>query len=287
MPYGILSLVKTAAAGWWNDRAMSLGASISFFTVFSLAPMLLAAISVAGLLFGRQAAQGAVVAELGGLAGDEAAQAIDAMIANVSTFGTGAIGTAIGAVTFLILATGAFVEIQDSLNLIWKAKPTHTGIWAFVRTRILSLALVIGAGFILLVSLLLDAAIGAAGRYLGFGVSGAAAALGIVNGAVALLMATLLFAAIFKVLPAVRLAWRDVWTGALVTAVAFTLGKVVIGLYIGRSGMASAFGAAASVITIMLWIYYSSLILLFGAEFTKAFAESRGSRVGRRTGDTS
>src|SRR4028118_708805 len=116
-------LLRIAALGWWNDGAMSLGASISFFTVFSLAPMLLAAISVAGLLFGRQAAQGAVVAELGGLAGDEAAQAIDAMIANVSTFGTGAIGAVIGVVTFLILATGAFVEIQDSLNLIWKAKP--------------------------------------------------------------------------------------------------------------------------------------------------------------------
>jgi membrane protein len=260
---------------------MSLGASISFFTVFSLAPMLLAAISVAGLLFGRQAAQGAVVAELGGLAGDDAAQAVDAMIANVSDFGSGAIGTVIGVGTFLILATGAFVEIQDSLNLIWKAKPSHTGIQAFFRTRVLSLALVIGIGFLLLASLLLDAALGAAGTYLEASLSGAATALGVANSVVALVMATLLFAAIFKVLPAVKLAWRDVWVGALVTGVAFTLGKVLIGLYIGRSGLASTFGAAASIITILLWIYYSSLILLFGAEFTKAYAETRGSRVGQ------
>jgi membrane protein len=260
---------------------MSLGASISFFTVFSLAPMLLAAISVAGLLFGRQAAQGAVVAELGGLAGDDAAQAIDAMIANVSIFGTGAIGAVIGVVTFLILATGAFVEIQDSLNLIWKAKPSHTGILAFLRTRVLSLALVIGIGFLLLVSLVLDAGLGAAGAYLEGAFPAAVTMLGILNSLVALVMATLLFAAIFKVLPDVRLAWRDVWTGAFVTGVAFTLGKVLIGLYIGRSGVASTFGAAASVITILLWIYYSSLILLFGAEFTKAYAETHGSRVGR------
>ena len=281
MTSGTLNLVKTAAAGWWNDRAMSLGASISFFTVFSLAPMLLAAISVAGLLFGRQAAQGAVVAELGGLAGDDAAQAIDAMIANVSIFGTGAIGAVIGVVTFLILATGAFVEIQDSLNLIWKAKPSHTGILAFLRTRVLSLALVIGIGFLLLVSLVLDAGLGAAGAYLEGAFPAAVTMLGILNSLVALVMATLLFAAIFKVLPDVRLAWRDVWTGAFVTGVAFTLGKVLIGLYIGRSGVASTFGAAASVITILLWIYYSSLILLFGAEFTKAYAETHGSRVGR------
>ena len=278
MRSGILILAKTAAAGWWNDRAMSLGASISFFTAFSLAPMLLVAISVAGLLFGRQAAQGAVVAELGGLAGDGAAQAVDAMIANVSDLGSGAIGTALGALTFLILATGAFVEIQDSLNLIWKAKPSHTGILAFLRTRVLSLALVLGIGFLLLVSLLLDTALGAAGTYLEGTFPGAVAVLGILNSGVALVMATLLFAAIFKVLPAVRLAWQDVWIGAFVTGVAFTVGKVLIGLYLGRSGVASTFGAAASVITIMLWIYYSSLILLFGAEFTKAYAETRGSR---------
>jgi membrane protein len=278
----MLQLVKMAAVGWWNDRAMSLGASISFFTVFSLAPMLLAAVSVAGLLFGRQAAQGAVVAELGGLAGDDVAQALDAMIANVSDFGSGVIGTTIGVVTFLIVATGAFVEIQDSLNLIWKAKPSGSGIGAFLRTRAVSLALVLGIGFLLLVSLLLDAAIGAAGTYLEARYSEAVTVLAILNSLVALVMATLLFAAIFKVLPAVRLAWRDVWIGALVTGVAFTFGKVLIGLYIGRSGVTSTFGAAASLITILLWIYYSSLILLFGAEFTKVYAETRGSRAGRR-----
>lgn len=276
---GFARLARIAAVGWWNDRAMSLGASISFFTVFSLAPMLLAAISVAGLAFGHEAARGAVVGELGGLLGDEAAQALEAMIVSASDFGSGVVGTLVGVATFLVLATGAFVEIQDSLNLIWKAQPSSTGLRALLRTRILSLALVVGMGFLLLVSLLIDAAVTAAGSYLGTSLFGEIAVLGILNSAFTFVIAFLLFAMIFKVLPAVRLAWRDVWTGALVTGLSFTIGKFLIGFYVGQSGIASSYGAAASIITILLWIYYSSLILLFGAEFTKAYAETKGSRA--------
>ena len=277
-------LIRIAALGWWNDRAMSLGASISFFTVFSLAPMLLAAISVAGLVFGHDAAQGAVVGELGGLLGEEAAEALEAMIVSARDVGSGIIGTTVGVVAFLVLATGAFVEIQDSLNLIWKVPPSSAGVWAFVRNRVLSLGLVAGIGFLLMVSLIIDAGAGAVGTYLRASLAGEIAILAVLNSAFTLVIAVLLFAMIFKVLPAVRLAWRDVWTGALVTGLSFTLGKFLIGYYVGRSGLASSYGAAASLITILLWIYYSSLILLFGAEFTKAYAETKGSRIRSRGG---
>jgi membrane protein len=275
-------LLRVAFDGWWNDRAMSLGASIAFFTVFSLAPMLLAAIAVAGLVFSREAAQGAIVGELGGLLGKEASSALEAMILSASNVGSGIIGMTFGVVTFLLLVTGAIVELQDDLNIIWKATPPQSfGVWSFIKTRLLSMALVIGIGFLLLVSLVIDAGLTALGSYLEASFSGATVLLTILNSVVAFAIAFLLFAMIFKILPAVDLDWHDVWTGALVTSLLFTLGKILIGLYLGSSGITSSYGAAGSIITILLWIYYSSLILLFGAEFTKAYAESRGSRKGR------
>jgi membrane protein len=273
------ALLKTALVGWWNDRAMSLGASIAFFTVFSLAPMLLVAIAVAGLVFGREAAQGAIVAQLAGLTGGQTAAALEGMIASASSFDSGMIGLLIGIATFVLLATGAIIELQDNLNIIWKAKPEQTfGLVAFVRTRLLSLTLVVGFGFLLMVSLILDAGLSWVGTYLESSFSGVTVLLRLLNSAIAFGIAALLFAMIFKILPAVALTWRDVGMGAAMTALLFTAGKFVIGYYIGKSGVASAYGAAASIITILLWIYYSSLILLLGAEFTKAYAESRGSR---------
>ncbi|MBM6596447.1 YihY/virulence factor BrkB family protein [Microvirga sp. BT291] len=275
----MVQLLKTAFIGWWNDRAMSLGASIAFFTVFSLAPMLLAAIAVAALAFGREAAQGAIVTELGGLIGGSSAAAIEALIVSASNVGSGIVGTAIGLTTFLLLVTGAVVELQDDLNIIWKVKaPEAYGIMAFIRTRLLSLAFVLGIGFLLMASLIIDTGLSALGAYLEAGFSGAKTVLWVLNSLVAFAVSTLLFAMIFKVLPAVRLTWHDVAAGAVVTALLFTIGKFLIGYYLGRSGVASAYGAAASIITILLWIYYSALILLFGAEFTKAYAENRGSR---------
>jgi membrane protein len=275
-------LLKVALAGWWNDRAMSLGASIAFFTVFSLAPMLLAAIAVAGLVFGREAAQGAIVAELGGMIGTNEASFLETMIASAGNVGSGIIGTTIGIVTFLLLVTGAVVELQDNLNIIWKAKPPASyGVLDFIRTRLVSFGLVLGIGFLLLVSLVIDTGLTALGSYLEANFSGATAILRFLNSLVALAVATLLFAMMFKLLPAVDIQWSDVWTGSLVTAFLFTIGKFLIGYYLGKSNVASSYGAAASIITILLWIYYSSLILLFGAEFTKAYAESRGSRRGQ------
>lgn len=278
-------LIRAAFVGWWNDRAMSLGASIAFFTVFSLAPMLLAAIAVAGLAFGREAAQGAIVSELGGMIGASEASTLEAMIASASNMGSGILGTAIGSVTFLLLVSGAVIELQDDLNIIWKAKPPGTsGLFNFLRTRLISFALVLGVGFLLLVSLVVDAGLSSISDYIESSFSGATAILHFLNSLVAFVIAVLLFAMIFKLLPNVDITWNDVWTGSLVTALLFTVGKFLIGYYLGKSNIASSYGAAASLITILLWIYYSSLILLFGAEFTKAYAERHGSQsVGKGT----
>src|SRR6478735_307740 len=190
-------LLKMALAGWWNDRAMSLGASIAFFTVFSLAPMLLAAIAVAGLAFGREAAQGAIVGELGGLIGTNEASALETMIASASNVGSGIVGTTIGIVTFLLLVTGAVVELQDDLNIIWKAKPPASyGLMSFVRTRLVSFALVLGIGFLLLVSLVIDTGLTALGHYLEANFSGATIILRFLNNRVSFAVAAVLFAMI-------------------------------------------------------------------------------------------
>ena len=277
----IPQLLKTALAGWWNDRALSLGAAISFYTLFSMAPVLLIVVSVAGLIYGREAAQGAIVAEIGGVIGAEAAAAIEAMIASASDFGSSILGTVIGFATFLFLATGALVELQDDLNIIWKAPPPErSGVITLVRTRLLSLALVVAIGFVLLVSLIIDAGLSALTGYVANALPGSEAIVFTLNFAFSLGVASLLFALIFKVLPDVPIAWRDVLVGAILTGLLFALGKFLIGLYIGRSGVASSYGAAASLVTILLWVYYSSQILLFGAEFTKAYADHRARRTG-------
>jgi membrane protein len=277
-------LINAAGRGWWEDRAMSLGAAIAFFTTFSLAPILLGAIAVAGIAFGREAAQRAMVSELGNLIGEKGASTLDTMIASASDVGSGVGGTVVGAAMFVLVATGAIIELQDDLNIIWKAKPEETsGVLDFLRTRLLSLALILGIGFLLLVSLVIDAGLSSFGSYLEAEFSGAALLLSVLNSFVSFGIAVLLFAMIFRILPAVDLTWRDVGMGAVVTAVLFTLGKVLIGFYLGRSNLASSYGAAASIITIMLWVYYSSLILLFGAEFTKVFAGAYGTYAGRHT----
>ena len=276
----IRRILSSAAAGWWADRALSMGASIAFYTLFALAPMLLTAVAVAGLAFGREAAQGALVSELAALIGTTGAEALEGMLANAWAKGTGVLATIIGTVTFLVLMTGAFVELQDSLNLIWKAKPSSRNVGlAFVRSRLMSFAFVIGIGFLLLVSLALDAALAALGTYLGNALPGWPTLLLAFNTALSLGSSTLLFATIFKVLPDAPVAWHDAWVGGIVTGLMFTLGKFLIGFYIGQTGVASAYGAAASIVTILLWIYYSSQIVLFGAEITKAYGDTRSARA--------
>jgi membrane protein len=279
-------LLTEAYTGWWNDRAMSMGAAIAFYTVFSLAPILFAAIAVAGLVFGREAAQGAIVLELGGLLGEKASEAIEQMIASADDVGSGILGTVFGLGTFLLLVSGAIVELQDDLNIIWKVerRPT-TGIAEFVRVRLLSFVLVLGIGFLLMVSLVIDAGLSALNTYMEQTISGISL-LQISNQVFSAAVSWLLFAMMFKILPDVELTWRDVAMGSFVTAILFTLGKYLIGFYLGTSAVASSYGAAGSIITLLLWIYYTSLILLYGAEFTKVYAESRGSRIGKARSGT-
>ena len=259
---------------------MSMGAALAFYTAFSLAPMLLLVIAVAGLAFGTEAAQGAIVREFGGLIGTDGAAALETMLGSAKRREAGIIGTVVGAITYLVLATGTLVELQDALNRIWKAPPpARSGLVTFLRTRLLSLALILAIGFLLLVSLALNAALTALGGYLATLFPALPALLAVVDLALSLLATTVLLALIYKVLPDVAIAWRDVAIGAGLTAFLFTIGKIVIGIYIGASDLASSFGAAAAVMALLLWIYYSSLIVLFGAEFTKAYAERHGSHA--------
>lgn len=257
-----------------------MGAAIAFYTLFALAPILLTVVAIAGLVFGHDAAQGALVSELTALIGEAGARALEAMLADARYTDSGTLATFIGIGTFFLFATGAFVELQDSLNLIWKAAPPrHWGI-ALLRSRLMSFAFIIGIGFLLMVSLAVDAALTAVGTVLGNSLSGWPTVLLVLNSALALGSSILLFAMIFRILPDAPVSWREAWIGGIVTGLMFTVGKFLIGFYIGQSGIASAYGAAASIVTILLWIYYSSQIVLFGAEITKAFRQVSG-RKGR------
>jgi membrane protein len=264
--------------GWWEDRALSMGAAIAYYAVFSLAPVLLIVIALGGLVFGADAARGAVLAQFGDLIGTAGAQAVEKILASAGNFGSGVLGTTIGIATFLVTATGAFAELQADLNAIWKApspagdvKATgYSSFLAFLRGRLMTFALIGAISFLLMVSLAFDALASAFGQFISL--QGWAVVIASANLLISVAMASVLFAFIFKVLPTIPVSWSFVVPGAVLTAVLFVIGKFVIGFYLGRSNIASSYGAAASVITLMLWVYYSAQILLFGAEFTKAYA---------------
>jgi membrane protein len=284
-PKQVWALFREAASGWLDDRAASMGAALAYYTAFSIAPLLIIAIAIAGLIFGRDAAQDALIAQLQDLLGEAGGNAVDEMLRSASDFGTGIIATAIGIVALLVGATTAFVELQDDLDRVWKAQPrVGSGIVNLIRSRMLSFGMVLGVGFLLTVSLVLSAAIAAAGKYF---LSGAEEVL---TQALAFILSflviTLLFAMVYKVLPNVHVAWADVWVGAAITSLLFSIGKFLIGLYIGKSSVASSFGAAGPFVVLMLWIYYSTQIFLLGAEFTHAFAQRHGSRQGVRSADS-
>jgi membrane protein len=279
-PKSTFGLLKEIFNEWQEDGALQLGAALSYYTIFSLAPMLLVVIGVAGLVYGREAVQGQLVGQLRGLVGEQGGEAIQTMVANAGRHGSGVLATVIGLVTTLFGATGLFVELQDSLNRIWgvKAKPGQ-GLKGFLMNRVISFGMILGIGFLLLVSLVLSAAVAALGTWANGLMPSAEILVQILTFVLSFALVTLLFAMIYKVLPDVKLAWRDVWIGAAVTALLFTLGKFLIGLYLGRSSVASAYGAAGSVVVLLLWVYYSSQILFLGAEFTQVYASHHGSRI--------
>ncbi|HET7595404.1 MAG TPA: YihY/virulence factor BrkB family protein [Burkholderiales bacterium] len=264
-----------------NDRCLTMGAAIAYYTVFSLAPMLILVIATAGLAFGQEAARGAIVRQFAGLMGREGAAALQAMIESASNTGAGIVATVIGVVTLLLAATGAFAEMQAALNVIWKAEPPKVNaVWGLIRQRLLSLSLILAIGFLSLVSLVISTALAAFGDYLTGALPGFEVILQALNFVVSFLVIAALFAMIFKLLPDATIAWRDVRFGALVTTLLFTVGKFLISLYIGSSSVASSYGAAGAFVIILLWIYYSAQIFLFGAEITRAYAESHGTRAG-------
>ena len=274
------SVLSKAANAWIDDHAQSMGAALSYYTVFSIAPLLLIAISVAGLVFGQDAAQGAVVDQLKGLIGQNGAQAIQDLLKNVSKPSSGILATVTGVVVLVIGATSVFAELQDDLNRIWQV-PTRKKVsswWAFLRTRLLSIGMIFAMGFMLLVSLAASAAFDAFAAWSTSALAGWEGLAHAVNFVVSFVLTTALFAMIYRFMPQATIEWRDVGIGALVTAFLFSVGKYAIGLYIGKSALASGFGAAGSLAVLLAWVYYSAQIFLFGAEFTWAYAHAFGSR---------
>jgi membrane protein len=275
---GAWRLIYESVNEWTKDRASRKGAALAFYTVFSLAPILILSIAIAGLFFGEQAARGEIYDQVKGLLGNEAAAAVQAMIQNANKPGAGVLATLIGFGTLFIGATTALAELKDGLDQIWNAPPEKTsGFFYFLRKRLLSVGLILSLGFLLLVSLVLSAVISALARSWGPR-DATGLVLQTLNFVFSFGLVTLLFAMIYKILPAVYIAWRDVVVGAVITALLFSIGKWLIGLYLGNSAVASTYGAAGSVILVLIWVYYSAQIFLLGAEFTKVYAHRYGSR---------
>jgi membrane protein len=275
----VTTLAKETVTRWTEDKASALAAALAYYALFSLAPLVLIAVAVAGLVFGHQAAEGQLYTQLAGLIGDAGGKAVQSIVANMHQQGGGVVATIVGIATLLFGASGVFVQLQDSMNTIWKAKPpTTNGIVEFLRVRLVSFSMVLGIGFLLLVSLVLSAILAAVGDYLGMFLPGGAAVGQALNATVSLVVVTALFAMIYKLLPDTPVAWKDVWVGALLTSFLFTVGKFAIGFYLGKASVASSYGAAGSVVILLLWVYYSSLILYLGAEFTHVYSMRHGSR---------
>ena len=280
-PKETFSLLKATAFEWLDDQAPTLGAALAYYTVFSLAPLLIISIALAGLVFGAEAAQGQIFDQLRGLLGDASGKAMQEIVQSASAEPkTGVVATVIGFVTLLFGASGVFGQLQASLNIIWGVQPKPgRGILGIIRDRSLSFGFILVVGFLLLVSLLLTAGIAFVGKQFGAMVPGMEALIQILNSILSLAVITLLFGMMFKILPDANIAWRDVWIGAFITALLFTLGKFALGFYLGRSGVGSSYGAAGSLIVLLLWVYYSSQIVFFGAEFTQVYANRFGSHV--------
>ena len=277
----MLPLLKQTASEWMEDDAPSLGAALAYYTVFSLAPLMTIAIAIAGFFFGKEAAQGQIFDELRVLLGEEGGKAIEEMVQSASAQPTvGVVATVISVIILLFGASGVFGQLQASLNRIWGVKPKPgRGVLGMIQDRLLSFGFTLVVGFLLLVSLLLTAGIALVADLAGGLMPASETLTQLLNFVLSLAIITLLFAMIFKFLPDAKIAWRDVWIGAFLTALLFTVGKFALGLYLGKSSVASSYGAAGSLIVLLLWVYYSSQILFFGAEFTQVYANRFGSCV--------
>ena len=276
----IYEIAIDALDGWSRHKALRLGASVAFYTMFSITPLFLIALAIAGFLFGEQAARRQLFDQLSGLVGRESGEALQAIIASAHQPTAGWWATTIALVTLFVGATGVFVELQDALNTIWQVqrKPGGT-IRHFVKDRLLSFAMMLAIGFLLLVSLIVSAALTAVGHVMAGYISTASIVGQVLNFLLSFGIITLLFAMIFKILPDVRVSWQNTWLGAAFSALAFNVGKFVLGFYLARTSVSSSYGAAGSLVIILMWVYYSSQTLFLGAEFTRAYTKRSGERV--------
>jgi membrane protein len=269
-------LARRAVGAWSADYASSMGAALSYYALFSIAPLLLIVIGVAGFFFGADAARGELFAQVSGLIGADGARAVEGLVANARKPESGILAMVTGTVLLIMGASTVFGELQNALDRIWRAPQVAQGgagvkgWWMLIRTRLASFGMILAIAFLLMVSLVLSAVVSALGDWWG---------LHFIDWLLSFALMTVLFAAIYKTIPRVRIAWRDVWVGAAVTAALVAVGKVLIGLYIGKSSIASVFGAAGSLVVLMVWVYYSAQVFLLGAEFTRLYAEEEGSRA--------
>jgi membrane protein len=265
-------LVMRACSAWSADYASSMGAALAYYALFSIAPLLLIVIGVAGFFFGAEAARGELFQQMAGLVGPDAARAVEGLVANARKPESGVLAMVTGTALLVMGASTVFGELQNALDRIWRApqQAQAQGWWKLIRARVASFGMILAIAFLLMVSLVISAVVSALGTWWG---------LHAIDWALSFALMTLLFAAIYKVIPRVPIAWRDVWVGAAVTSALFAIGKVAIGLYLGKSSVASAFGAAGSLVVLIVWVYYSSQVFLLGAEFTRLYAEEHGSRA--------
>ena len=279
----ILDLFKAAAVNWMHDYAQSMGAALAFYTMFSIAPLLLIVISIAGFFFGEQAARGEIYAQLQAMLGTPGALAVQGLLESAGKPAESMMATLFGLLFLFIGATSVFAELQDALNRIWRApqKAKISGLWSLLRARLLSFGMILGIGFLLTVSLAFSAGLAAVSKWLDPHSTGWATVENTSEVTLGVLLATAVFAMIYKTMPRVRIHWNDVWVGAIVTSLLFITGKALIGAYLGRSNISSNFGVSASLIIVLLWVYYSAQIFLFGAEFTWVYTHKFGSRKGQ------
>jgi membrane protein len=275
-------LIKAATSSWVDDYAQSMGAALAYYTMFSIAPLLLIVISIAGLVFGVEAARGEIFSQLQALMGQQGADAVQGLLESVSKPAESITAMLVGAILLLIGATTVFGELQDALDRIWRApKRNKSGIWSLLRARLLSFGMIMSIGFLLMVSLVVSAALAALGKLWGPLFADWEILANVINFLASFVFTTAVFAMIYKIIPRAKVDWTDVWIGAVVTSLLFTIGKFLIGLYIGKSGVTSGFGAAGSLVVVLVWVYYSAQIFLMGAEFTWAYALTFGSRKER------
>lgn len=276
----IFKLLKEAFLGWRRDNVSLLAAALAYYTVFSITPLLVIAIAIAGAVFGEDAAQGEIVNEINQLVGEQGAKAIETALANVNQPRFNSITSVVSILVLFIGASGVFAQLQAALNTVWSVKPKpNVGIWGVVRKRLLSFGMVLSIGFLLLVSLIISTVLSAISKLDINLLAGFTPLWQVINLLISFFLTTLLFALIYKYLPDVEVHWKDIWVGAIITALLFISGKYLIGLYLGRSSLASAYGAAGSLIIFLAWVFYSAQILLFGAELTQVYTREYGGEI--------